>query len=101
MRRLEVGTLEPLGVVWYRRDWRTYFGASSLISVPSGEDLGYGGMVHLGRTVKAGYVWRSTRDKRGVVLSADLYQLVAKAPELLRDARGRIAALRDSIGGAR
>jgi hypothetical protein len=100
LRRLEVGTLEPLGFVVYRGDRRTYVGGSALITVPSGEDFGYGGMLHLGRSVKAGYVWREERSRSGVVLSADLYQMIAKAPELLRDAQARVTAVRDSLSAA-
>lgn len=101
LRRLEVGTIEPIGLVLYQEDRRSYVGASTLVSLPSGQDVGYGGMVHLGRTVQAGYVWRQDRAQSGVVLSADLYQLFAQAPDLLRDAKGRIVAFRDSLAARR
>ena len=97
VRRLEVGLVEPLGVLFYRGDRRSYWGVTSVVSVPSGEDFGFGGMLHLGKTFKAGYVGRKHRQNSGVLLSADFYKLISKRAELFANAQAGVEKMLESL----
>ncbi len=100
-RRLDVISVEPVGYLRYRNDRTTYVGASLLVSISAAADAGFGGLAHLGRVGKLGYVYHrrsSTAGARhGVVFSLDLYRIVAGVPQKLEDARARVAALKDSL----
>jgi hypothetical protein len=97
MRRVDTILLEPLGVLRYTDDRRFYAGVSFLASLSSSERIGLGPMIHLGQFLKLGYVFRSADDnaesgRDGVVVTADLLQLLAGAPAVYRSAQERVAA---------
>ena len=101
LRRLDVLTLEPLGLLFYRDDRAFYFGISSVLSFPSDAGAGAGALLHLG-PAKFGYVFRSSDPGgSGALLTLDLYQLLANAPAALRSARDRVwDLLQSSLSGS-
>ncbi|HEX4933581.1 MAG TPA: hypothetical protein VFV33_10415 [Gemmatimonadaceae bacterium] len=89
--RDEVAVIEPLGVAFYNAARTFHYGASLAVSFPKSAPAGVGGMVHLGKHLTFGYVWRSA-DSSGTrrdafVASIDAYTLFAKAPEALVKAK--------------
>jgi len=90
LRRLDVLSVEPLGLLFYRSDRAFYFGISSVLSFPSDADVGAGALLHVG-PARAGYIFRSAAGGgSGALFTLDLYQLLAGAPEALRSARDRV-----------
>lgn len=76
-RRAEVALLEPVGWVSYNTDRTNYWGASVVLSFPSGAGPGVGVLFHGGSKFKLGYVTRRKdslgRNQDGIVFSLDLY----------------------------
>jgi hypothetical protein len=91
LRRLDAVTLEPFGIVWYNQSRSFFYGASAVISFPADADVGFGGLLHLGRFAKAGFILRGRDEagtsQNGVLLSLDLYRFVSKMPEAIRRAK--------------
>jgi len=91
LRRLDVVTLEPLGMIWYNRTRSFYYGFSTIVSVPDDADIGVGGLVHLGKLAKLGFIFRGRDDagveRNGVLLSVDLYRFLSAMPSRIREAK--------------
>lgn len=92
LRRMDAITLEPIGYLWYNRSRSTYYGVSSLISLPADGLIGAGAMAHIGTYGKVGVIlWRaedaSGAENRSILVSADLYQFLTGVPEKLREAK--------------
>lgn len=100
--RSESVILELFGVLRYTADRRFYGGASLLVSLPESQSVGAGILAHAG-PLKAGYVWRAEGegepDRDGVVVTADLLQLLQGAPDVYQAARAEaLGLLRRSLG---
>jgi hypothetical protein len=99
LRRLEVVTLEPFGVIWYNRGRSFYYGLSVIMSFPDDADIGVGGLVHLGKLAKVGFILRGRDEagveRNGVLLSVDLYRFLSAMPSRIREAK------EEAIQGAR
>jgi hypothetical protein len=91
LRRLDVVTLEPLGMIWYNRTRNFYYGFSAIVSLPDDADLGVGGLVHVGKLAKLGFIFRGRDDagveRNGVLLSVDLYRFLSAMPSRIREAK--------------
>lgn len=92
LRRMDAITLEPIGYLWYNRSRSTYYGISSLISLPGDGLIGAGAMAHIGTYGKVGVIlWRakdaSGVENRSILVSADLYQFLTGVPARLRQAK--------------
>jgi hypothetical protein len=102
VRRLDTILLEPIGFLVYNERRTFYGGVSAVVSFPSGESPGIGPMVHLGPWAKAAWVFR--RDApgspgSGLVVTADLLQVLTDAPAQYRRARDRVEGeLRAAVG---
>lgn len=94
LRRHDVVMVEPLGLLFYRADRSSYFGASAVVSLPSDADAGIGVLLHAGPAVKLGWVWRSQdAGGSGAIVSVDLFQWLSNAPAEFRDAKDRVQTL--------
>ncbi len=96
-RRADVAMVEPIGYLWYRKDYAFYLGASLVLTQPSDRPPGVGAMIHLGRYGKAGYVWRrkdgAGHSQNGVLFSLDLYGWLGDHAGALKEFKGGVAAL--------
>lgn len=101
-RRLDVLALEVAGLLVYRSDRRDYRGASLLLTLPASGGPGGGALIHLNRTLRAGYAFRFASDdfarSGGLVVSLDLYKSLTDVPERLRRLKEEVAARRDELG---
>jgi hypothetical protein len=106
LRRREVASLEPVGLLWYTRQRSFYIGVSAFASLPSNDNAGIGPGLHLGKHALLAYVFRA-RDAAGVshnstVASLDLYGLLTRVPdtlERLRDVATQKAGEKFDVGG--
>lgn len=102
LRRLDIITFEPIGYLRYNRDRTSYGGISLLVTLSATADPGYGGLAHIGRLGKIGYVYHPRDDtgaaRHGAVFSVDLYKLIGGVPQKLQDAKAHVEAIRDSFG---
>jgi hypothetical protein len=94
LHRFTSVTIEPVGFISYKTGYEWYLGASLLVSAPQPElPLGAGAMIHLGEVGKLGYVFRSKRGdgrrRDGIVISADLLQLLTSMPKTWQENRDR------------
>lgn len=100
-RRHDVVSLEPIGFLWYTDSRATYYGLSALLTFASDEDAGRGVLLHFGKFAKIGYVVRDRaadgRRQNGVVLSMDLYQLLAGPTQSHLDREERVRQLLDYV----
>ncbi|MEM1055527.1 MAG: hypothetical protein AAGI52_08360 [Bacteroidota bacterium] len=97
LRRFDVLTLEPIGILWYNDERSSYMGVSAVVTIPTSGGPGIGGMVHFGRAVQVGAVVRGgSGPERGasIVLSTDVFKLIQRTPSAFRE---RIADLRDAL----
>lgn len=76
--------LEPVGYIWYRNEYRDYFGLSSAVVFTNGVGTGVGPFLHFGRVAKVGYVFPTRRGdvdparrSGGVLFSVDLYKYLS------------------------
>ncbi len=100
---LETLTIE-LGWLRYNASRSFYSGLTLFASIPGTEVMGFGAMLHLGPKVKVGYVTRSNdaagNSRNGVVVSADLAQIIAKTPATLQSMRDLIFRRLEAQKGA-
>jgi hypothetical protein len=100
---LETLTIE-LGWLRYNASRSFYTGLTFFASIPSAEVMGFGAMLHLGSKVKVGYVTRSDdaagQSRNGIVVSADLAQIIAKTPATLQSMRDLIFRRLEAQKGA-
>jgi len=92
LRRVDVAVLEPLGWIFhYNGDYTRYLGISSAVTFGSNRNAAVGAYAHLWfPQAKLGYVVRSDPDprrRRSVLVSVDLYDLLAGVPDQLQKAR--------------
>ncbi len=108
LRRVDAAVVEAVGLIFgYNRDYTRYFGVSAVASFAADRNVAVGGMAHLWfPQAKLGYLRRSDPEPRrrgSVLVSVDLYDLLAATPDRLRAARagalGR--ALLDATGATR
>lgn len=96
LRRDEVAIVEPIGFALYNARRSFHYGASLALSFPKEAPAGVGGMVHVGKHLTFGYVWRSADSsgtrRNAFVASLDAYTLFAKAPEALVRAKAAAGA---------
>ena len=73
--------VETFGHLWYWNNYSQYSGVSAIVSVPSGRRPGFGGMVHVARSMRGGVLFRreSKQWRPGVVVSTDLYGLLERS----------------------
>lgn len=94
-RRADAVLVEPLGVLRYNDARSFYIGASVVASFTDSESPGLGALIHAGPYLKAGYVFRREADgepdRDGILLTADLLQILRDAPGAYRAARDRVA----------
>ena len=98
LERKETMTVEALGFLRYRKGYRGYWGASAVVTFTEGQGLGYGPLVHFGRGMAAGYVFRTREAEgaiagerdHGVILSVDLYRFLDERQGEVNDALARI-----------
>ncbi len=86
LRRLDVLTFEPVGILRYNDARTSYLGVSALITVPADAGPGLGGLLHFGNRVQIGFVYRDAGDAgrgSGVVLSVDVFKVLAGVPSAL------------------
>lgn len=86
-RRLESHeaiAVEPLGFIWYRSDYRDYFGISSVVVFANSTGTSVGPFLHFGRVAKVGYTFPirkrgESSDSRpgGILISVDLYKYLS------------------------
>ena len=100
---LETLTIE-LGWLRYNASRSFYTGLTLFGSIPSAEVMGFGAMLHLGPKVKVGYVTRSDdaagKSRNGIVVSADLAQIIAKTPATLQSMRDMVFRRLEAQKGA-
>lgn len=100
-RRLDVVTLEPVGLLFYNDARTNYWGASLVGTLPTDGGPGAGLLLHLNRSARLGYVYHAESDARGdlhgIVASIDLYGLLAGVPQALETARQRAADARTAM----
>lgn len=101
-QRLDVLALEVAGLLVYAPSRRNYRGASLLVTLPSEGGPGGGALVHLCRTLRAGYVFRlaasDVAQSGGLVFSLDLYKALTGVPQRLQDLRARVERVRVEVG---
>ncbi len=99
--RVDLLALEVAGLLAYNASRRDYRGASLLVTLPAAGGPGGGALVHLSRTIRAGYAFRLAASdplKSGtLVVSLDLYKALMGVPEKLRDLRTRAETVRDEV----
>lgn len=85
-------TVEVLGMLFYKSDRSSYFGASGMVVASSGIRLGFGPLVHFGRAVKVGYAFRPKTTngtaQSGAVMTIDVFKFVTGVPDALRRSKG-------------
>ena len=75
------GVVELAGLLVYRDQFRKYCGASWIATFPSNDAPGMGVLVHFGKNLEAGPVWkRGASDKLALVASLDVRQWLSAAP---------------------
>jgi hypothetical protein len=80
-RRQDVGVVELAGLLVYRDQFKKYCGASWVATFPSNDSPGMGVLVHLGKNLEVGPVWkRGASDKLAVMASLDVRQWLSAAP---------------------
>jgi hypothetical protein len=94
LHRFTTVTVEPIGFISYKTGYDWYLGLSALVSIPEKElPLGAGAMVHIGQLGNLGYVFRSKdiagNRRDGIIISADLLQLLSSMPRTWRENRER------------
>jgi hypothetical protein len=69
------------GVLRYRSNYQQYFGASGILDIASGQNVGYGGMVHVARSLRGGVVFRRIGGEThtSFVVSTDLYGMLERS----------------------
>lgn len=106
---LQTMTVE-VGYLRYSDSRAYYSGVTGFIAIPSDEVAGAGVMLHLHPKFKIGHVWRARgpghTNRNGYLVTTDLAQMLAAAPQKLRDVRSalgqRIEASRsDALNAAR
>jgi hypothetical protein len=92
-------TVEVLGMLFYKSDRSSYFGASGMVVASSGIRLGFGPLVHFGRAVKVGYAFRPKAAdgtaQSGAVMTIDVFKFVTGVPDALR--RSKDEALQQAM----
>lgn len=97
---LQTLTVE-LGILRYSDSRAYYSGITGFLAVPADEVAGAGLMVHLHPKLKVGYVWRSrspaTGSRNGFLVSTDLAQMIASAPDRIQRIRAALGQRIESM----
>lgn len=100
--RRDAVLVEPFGWIWYRNDYRSYFGVSGVVGFTEQQGSGAGPFMHFGRVAKVGYLFPLRRydpagQKRegGVLISVDLYKFLSDRQAMAHQTIQRVS---DAIG---
>jgi hypothetical protein len=98
-QRLDALSLELLGRIWYRNDYRTHSGASLMLTTAKDVGIGAGVLIHFSPTLKAGYVYglqKQPERRNGAVMSVDLYKYLedrkTKLDDVLQNIQKRLGS---------
>jgi hypothetical protein len=74
-------TIVEFGALKYYKNYTQYSGASFIAAFASRSSLGYGAMVHVARSLRAGVLFHKSdgRTRTGLVMSTDLYGLLERS----------------------
>ena len=98
LRRLDVLTFEPIGILRYNESRTSFIGLSALVTIPADARFGVGGLVHFGEAVQVGVVYRGGESRgAGIVLTTDVFKLLQGAPSSLRERVRSLVGARDAI----